>query len=339
MRIRPLVALVALVVGSGVFAQTAESPATAPADAAETPVSEPVATPPTAEPVAPTEVSTPAPVDNAPVAAAVPEGPAHAGDPAAGEAKAAACGACHGMDGNATDPQYPKLAGQHESYIARQLALFKSGERENAVMMGFAATLSAQDMRDLGAFYATKAALPGSASDARIVPEDEETWVARGEHLFRGGNATSETPACMACHGPNGRGNPGAKYPALAGQHTDYTKAMLLKFRDEKMVWGKDENASPVMAEVVQGLSDQDLEALSSYIEGLHTQVAASAAAAPAAAPPPAAAAAAPAPAAPSAAETAPAPTAPADPATTPAATEPAPAAEEPAQDPVAPAQ
>src|SRR6186713_2559575 len=161
MRIRPLLGLVALVLGSVAFAQDpAPPPTTAPAGAAEAPISEPAAAPVPTEPVTPTEVSTPAPVDTAPAAAPEPEGPAHAGDAAQGEAKAAACGACHGMDGNSTDPQYPKIAGQHESYIARQLALFKTGERVNPVMQGFAATLSAQDMRNLGAFYATKAALP-----------------------------------------------------------------------------------------------------------------------------------------------------------------------------------
>lgn len=290
MRIRPMVGLIALLVGSAAFAQTeVQAPATAPATTAEVPVAEPVAAPAATEPATPTAVSSPAAVTaSAPAAVVEPPGPVHAGDAAQGEAKAAACGACHGMDGNSSDPQYPKLAGQHESFTARQLALFKTGERENAIMMGFAATLTAQDMRDLGAFYATRQALPGSASDARISPDAEETWIARGEHLFRGGNPEQDTPACMACHGPSGRGNPGAKFPALAGQHTDYTKAQLLKFRDEQLVWGKDGNANTIMAAVTAGLTDQDIEALSSYIEGLHGAAAPSA---PATATPPATAA------------------------------------------------
>jgi cytochrome c553 len=197
---------------------------------------------------------------DAPAVAAVASGPAQPGDPAAGEAKAAACGACHGMDGNSADPQYPKIAGQHERYIARQLALFKSGARMNPIMMGFSATLSEQDMRDLGAFYASKAAVPGVA-DEKLFP--------RGETLYRGGDRASGTPACMACHGPAGSGNPGARYPAVAGQHADYTRAQLQKFRDG-MVWGRDDEANVIMSGAAAYLSDEDIEALATYLEGLH---------------------------------------------------------------------
>jgi len=198
------------------------------------------------------------------------------GDAVAGEAKAATCGACHGLDGNAADAMYPKLAGQHEWYTARQLALYKSGERQNPIMQGFAAPLTPQDMRDLGAFFARKSVVPGVASDAPIVAGDEETWVARGARLYRAGSFQTETPACMACHGPSGRGNPGAKYPALAGQHTDYTKAKLTEFRDGA-IWGRDDNANAIMSQVASTLTDADIEALSTYIEGLHPAGAAAA--------------------------------------------------------------
>ncbi len=188
------------------------------------------------------------------------DGEAGPGDPARGEAKAAVCAACHGVDGNSSNPEWPKLAGQHERYIARQLALYKSGARENAVMLGFAATLSAQDMRDLGAYFARQKVQPGVA---------DEKLVARGERLWRGGDLEREIPACMACHGPSGRGNPYAGYPALAGQHADYTAMMLRAFRDG-LVLGKGAEANPIMAEVARALSDEDIEALASYIEGLH---------------------------------------------------------------------
>lgn len=239
MRIRYFLGILGLVVAT---LATGQEPAAVPAAAA------PEAVAPAAAEAA------------APVAPAVAAGPAHPGDPAAGEAKAAACGACHGIDGNSQDPQYPKIAGQHERYIARQLALFKSGGRENPIMLGFASTLSEQDMRDVGAYYAAKTALPGVA-DEKLYP--------RGEQLFRGGDRASGTPACMACHGPAGSGNPGARYPALAGQHADYTRAQLQRFRDG-MVWGKGDEANAVMSGAAAYLSDEDIEALATYIEGLH---------------------------------------------------------------------
>lgn len=188
------------------------------------------------------------------------DGEAGPGDPVRGEAKAAVCAACHGVDGNSSNPEWPKLAGQHERYIARQLALYKNGGRENAVMLGFAATLSAQDMRDLGAYFARQRVQPGVA---------DEKLVARGERLWRGGDLDRKIPACMACHGPSGRGNPFAGYPALAGQHADYTAMMLRAFRDG-LVLGKGAEANPIMAQVARELSDEEIEALASYIEGLH---------------------------------------------------------------------
>ena len=210
----------------------------------------------------------PQPAAATPAVAAPGAAKAKPGTADAGAAKSAACAACHGMDGNSADPQYPKLAGQHERYIARQLALFKSGERENPVMLALVTTLSEQDMRDIGAYYATKQGLPGVADDSKIGDTDE-TWVQRGERLYRGGSAGQKLPACMACHGPSGRGNPGPAYPSIAGQHATYTKDLLKRYRGGAS-FGKGDNANTVMAEVAASLSDQDIEALASYIEGLH---------------------------------------------------------------------
>jgi cytochrome c553 len=185
------------------------------------------------------------------------------GDATAGQAKAATCGACHGADGNSATAQYPKLAGQHEDYIARQVDLFKSNKRSNPVMMGFIASLSVQDMHDIGAYFASKSSLPGVA-DAK--------YVAQGEAYYRGGDGKDGVPACMACHGPDGRGNPGAGYPQLAGQYADYTSAKLKDFRDGKGF--SDDDRAKIMTAVAKNLSDQDIAALASYIEGLHAATA-----------------------------------------------------------------
>jgi cytochrome c553 len=196
--------------------------------------------------------------------------PATWGDAAAGATKAAACAACHGMDGNSADPLYPKLAGQHESYIARQLALFKSGERDNAIMLGFAAALTAQDMRDIGAFYATQKVVPGVADDSLIAsgPNQGRRFYQLGEQLFRVGRPETGVPGCQACHGPTGRGIPGP-YPALGGQHASYTATTLTAFRAGKF-WGRGDNVNAVMSGVAANLTDEEIQALSTYIEGLH---------------------------------------------------------------------
>ncbi len=229
--------------------------------AAATAQTEPAAT------VTPAEENAPAQVSELTDAHAA----AEPGNAEAGAAKAAVCGACHGADGNSADPQYPKLAGQNERYIARQLALFKTGERSNPIMMGFAAPLSAQDMRDLGAHYAAQAAQPGMADDSVIAagPNEGLKFYQIGERLYRGGHAERSIPACAACHGPAGDGNPGVPYPRLAGQHAGYTAAQLNAFRSGT-VHGAGENANTIMADVARQLTDEEINSLASYIEGLH---------------------------------------------------------------------
>ncbi|UXI68203.1 c-type cytochrome [Tahibacter amnicola] len=187
-------------------------------------------------------------------------GHALVGDAKAGETKAAACGACHGPDGNSSDKQYPKIAGQQADYIARQLALFKSNKRVNPVMAGFAAPLSEQDMADLGAYFASKRAVPGNGDQA---------LKARGEQLWRTGDTALGVPACMACHGPAGRGNSGAGYAQLSGQWTDYVVAKLKEWKSGT-TWGTDDRAL-IMPDIAKRLSEQDINAVASYAEGLHT--------------------------------------------------------------------
>jgi cytochrome c553 len=235
--------------------------ATAQTPPADAPPAAPVEAAPQATPAAGDATPATAAAPSATPAATAPD-PADAllvGDAKAGEAKAAVCGACHGMDGNPTDKQYPKLAGQNEAYIARQLALYKSMQRQNPIMLGFAATLSAQDMHDLGAFFATKAVTPGVTDDALL---------ARGQALYRGGDAKLGVPACMACHGPAGGGMAGSGFPHLAGQWTDYVSTKLHEWKNG-VTWGTDANAK-VMPQIVQRMADADIAAVSSYIEGLH---------------------------------------------------------------------
>lgn len=182
------------------------------------------------------------------------------GDAAVGQAKAAVCGACHGVDGNPASSQYPKLAGQSEDYIARQVGLIKTGQRLVPVMMPFVANLTGQDIHDIGAYFATKHSVPGVA---------DVKYVARGEALYRGGDAKLSVPACMACHGPDGRGNPGAIFPQLAGQYADYVVAKLKDFHAGKS-YGDDDRGK-IMPMVAKNLSDDDIAAVASYIEGLHS--------------------------------------------------------------------
>ena len=185
---------------------------------------------------------------------------AQPGDAKAGETKAAVCGACHGADGNSTLAMYPKLAGQNEAYTARQLALYKSGKRENPIMMPFASTLSEQDMHDIGAYYATR---------VPTVSEADEAYVARAQQLYRAGDSALGVPACMACHGPDGRGMSGAAYPQLSGQWADYVQAKFAEWRSG-VTWSDDENAQ-IMPDITRRLSDADIAALASYAQGLHT--------------------------------------------------------------------
>ena len=263
-----------LVLATAVAAQ-AEPAETAPPEpsTAEAPAATPAQATPAAVPPAGTIV-TPIPEAAAPVAVETTEahGPANPGDAKAGATKAAACAACHGADGNAADPQYPKLAGQQERYIARQLALFKTGERENPIMMGFAAPLSPQDMRDIGAHFALQKALPGVADETAIAegPNQGMKFYQPGEKLWRSGDAARGVPACMACHGAAGNGNPGPPYPSVGGQHAGYTTLQLEKFRAGTS-YGKGPTANTVMVGVAKYLTDEDIRSLATYIEGLHS--------------------------------------------------------------------
>ena len=182
------------------------------------------------------------------------------GDASAGQAKSAICAACHGADGNSMVPNWPKLGGQHEQYLVRQVSLIQSGARPVPEMIGIATSLSPQDIADIAAWYSRQTVVGGVADQAQI---------ELGERIFRAGNMESGVPACMACHGPAGEGNPLAGYPALAGQHAVYTGNMLTRFRNGEN-WGEGDASSQVMNGVAAELTDAEIAAVASYIQGLY---------------------------------------------------------------------
>jgi cytochrome c553 len=217
-----------------------------------------------------------APVQAAPLdASAIAElAKAHWGDAKAGAVKAGACAACHGLDGNPTDPQYPRLAGMPERYVAQQLALFKGGIRNSgmaAVMMPMAAPLSAQDMRDLGAYFAQQKAGAGIADDSAITtgPYAGMKFYEAGQKLFRSGDAARGIPACMACHGPSGAGKPGPAYPHVAGQGSAYVVRRLQEYRTGTTA-EPDPKLFNMMATVAKTLTDEEIQSVASYLQGLH---------------------------------------------------------------------
>ena len=183
------------------------------------------------------------------------------GDADAGQAKTAVCAACHGVDGNSVIPNWPKIAGQHASYLERQLALIKDGSRPVPEMAGIAIGLSDQDMADLAAYFSSQTMSAGLTNEALR---------AKGELLYRGGNAETDIAACMSCHGPAGEGNPLAGYPSLAGQHSVYSEKMLTGFRTGT-TWGADDESSTIMTDVASRLTDEEIKAVASYIQGLHS--------------------------------------------------------------------
>ncbi len=176
-------------------------------------------------------------------------------NPTAGEAKVAVCAACHGERGNSQNPEWPKLAGQHTNYLAQQLRDFKSGTRKNEMMTAMAAPLSETDIADIAEFYSAQKRQTGMADPRLVKP---------GERLYRGGNATTGVPACMACHGPAGVGNPAAGYPALSGQHAAYTRNQLHAYRSSERQNGQ------TMQTIAARMSESEIEAVASYIAGLH---------------------------------------------------------------------
>ena len=184
---------------------------------------------------------------------------AHAAGPQVDVAKGAAsyatvCVACHAEDGNSVIPSQPKLAQQHPEYLLKQLMEYKSGERQDAVMSGFAAMLSDEDARNIAWWLAEQKAKPGVAQDQELV--------MMGENIYRGGIPDRQIPACAGCHSPNGAGIP-SQYPRLSGQFAEYTAKQLVDFRDGVRVNNEE------MTDIAAKMNDREIKAVSDYIAGL----------------------------------------------------------------------
>ena len=180
-----------------------------------------------------------------------------AGDATAGEQKSQPCVACHGPDGIGITPENPNLAGQVPGYIADQLARFKSGQRQNAIMAGMVAGLSEQDMADLDAYYSSLEAPTGA------VPEDQAASARRGGELYRGGDKSLDIAACMGCHGPSGRGIP-TRFPRVAGQKQQYLLTSLQAFKS-----GDRQSDGDIMNDIAFLLTQQQMEDLAAFMHAL----------------------------------------------------------------------
>ncbi len=179
------------------------------------------------------------------------------GDAAKGKSLTAPCAACHGSDGNSPVANQASLAGQGEKYLVKQMQDFKSAKRKNAIMAPMVSALSEQDMKDIAAFYASQKIQYKAVSDK---------YIELGKRLYLSGDADRDIPACVACHAVNGQGMAAAGFPALGGQHPDYTKLQLLAFRKGERA--NDENN--VMRDIVAKMSDEQIEALAYFMAGLH---------------------------------------------------------------------
>ena len=185
-----------------------------------------------------------------------------AGDAQAGQAQSMVCASCHGQDGaTAIDPSYPQLAGQNERYLARQLKMFQSGERDVALMTAQLIGKSEQDLDDLAAYYAS---LPSKGAEA--TGSDAEIEMAM--RIYKGGIAKKGVAACSSCHGPDGAGNAQAGFPRIGGQSAQYTAAQLTAYREGER--RSDEAYGAMMRGVSKGLSDREIVVLSDYISGLN---------------------------------------------------------------------
>ncbi len=181
-----------------------------------------------------------------------------AADTANGQKLSATCAACHGADGNSVNPDWPKLAGQHASYIEKQLHDFRADKRADPVMSAQAKGIKSEsDIADLAAYFASKKTKLGSGTPDKV---------ALGEALYRGGNLTSGVAACSGCHSPDGAGNPAAKFPKIAGQQTKYVIKQLKSFK----AGARSNDSGKMMRNIAIKMTDAEMEAVAEYIAGLH---------------------------------------------------------------------
>lgn len=171
------------------------------------------------------------------------------------------CAACHGIDGNSLTPVNPSLAGQHPEYTLKQLTNFKAqggkpAERTNPVMAGMVANLSADDMNNLAAYFASQKPKPRAARDPELAK--------LGQGIYRGGIMAKGVAACASCHSPNGAGMP-AQFPRLSGQYAEYTEAQLKAFRAGERA----NDSNRMMRAIAAKLSDREIKGLAEYMAGL----------------------------------------------------------------------
>ena len=182
------------------------------------------------------------------------------GDAEAGKQKSSVCVACHNADGNSTAPAWPKIAGQHEGYLIKQIQEIRKGDkgkRPNPAMYAFVEKLTDQDIEDLAAYYTLQKQTPGEA---------QKSLVDKGRKIYHGGIVSKSIPACAGCHAPNGTGNKLAKYPAISGQHAEYIEMQLKAFRAGQ----RSNDPSEIMRNISAKMSDEEMKAVSSYLSGLH---------------------------------------------------------------------
>jgi cytochrome c553 len=173
-----------------------------------------------------------------------------------GQAKSTPCVACHGVNGNSSNPVWPNLADQHEQYIVRQLKAFKSGARQDPLMSPMAAGLSDDDVEDLAAYF-----------DAQTLTglEADPSRTSLGQRVYRGGDPSTGVPACIACHGPTGDGNPTAGWPSVRGQQSGYVAAQLRAYR----AGTRKTDPNQMMRDVARTMSDEQIDAVAAYVQGL----------------------------------------------------------------------
>jgi len=203
------------------------------------------------------------------------------GDAKAGAAKAAVCGACHGVDGNSAAPNFPKLAGQGERYLLKQIHDIKAWDAETnpakkastgrtvLEMTGILTNLSEQDIADVAAYFSSQnTQLSGSKKmEVQVNSGLKVDALELGAKAYRAGNLANGIPACTGCHAPDGKGNAAAGFPRLSGQHPDYIEKQLTNFRAGNRV---NDGDTMVMRSVAEKLSDAEIKALANYIAGLN---------------------------------------------------------------------
>ena len=180
------------------------------------------------------------------------------GDPEKGKQIASqVCLACHGIDGNGTEPtnpEFPKLAAKQPEYLLKQLKDYKAGKRKNEIMAAMVTSLTPDDMANLALYYAGQKAKPGVVKNSALV--------AQGKKIYMDGNPDAGVPACAGCHEADASGY--AFFPHLAGQHAEYTFLQLKRFNTGE----RDNDKGLAMQSVTIKMTEQEMRAVAEYLAG-----------------------------------------------------------------------